>query len=206
MNIDLHLHTTRYSLDSQLDPLTLVQRAQLLGLDGIVITEHDWLWREDELDELRTAAPGLVVLSGIEVSAAEGHFLAYGVQDPFTLPRKIGVADLCREIHRQGGAVVAAHPYRWEQPFDEILRDERPELDGLELMSNNMNSYCRQRALETLRDLNVAGMGSSDAHHEEIVGCCYTQFDADIRSNADLVAAIRSRKTIPRECPGKRVA
>jgi hypothetical protein len=102
-------------------PGMMVHRAREIGLDGVVITEHDWLWTEDELDELRAEAPGLIVLSGIEVTAREGHFLAYGVRNPFAVPHGIGVAELCREVHRQGGAVAAAHPYRWGQPFDEIL-------------------------------------------------------------------------------------
>src|SRR5262249_45452842 len=113
MKFDLHMHTTRHSPDSLMDPLVLVRRAQQLGLDGVVITEHDWLWTEEELEELRQAAPGLVVLAGIEVSCKEGHFLTYGVQNPFSLKYGMRAAELCREIHRQGGAVVAAHPFRW---------------------------------------------------------------------------------------------
>jgi len=46
-----------------------------LGLTGVVITEHDWLWSEDELDELRAASPAMQVYAGVEVSAHEGHFL-----------------------------------------------------------------------------------------------------------------------------------
>src|SRR5438270_5548718 len=145
MHFDLHMHTSRHSLDSQMDPFALVRRAQEIGLDGVVITEHDWLWTEAELEELRAAAPGLVVLAGIEVSAREGHFLAYGVRDPFACRRGIGAAELCREVHRQGGVVVAAHPFRWGQKFDSILRKERPELDGLELMTNNMDADCRRK-------------------------------------------------------------
>src|SRR5881398_3107789 len=106
MKFDLHMHTTRHSPDSAMDPLVLVRQARRVCLDGVVITEHDWLWTEDELNELRTAEPGLVVLAGIEVSCREGHFLAYGVHNPFAVPRGIGVAALCREVHRQGGAVV----------------------------------------------------------------------------------------------------
>src|SRR5438270_1072482 len=151
MHFDLHMHTSRHSLDSQMDPFALVRRAQEIGLDGVVITEHDWLWTEEELEELRAAAPGLVVLAGIEVSAEEGHFLAYGVQDPFAFPRKIRVADLCREVHQQGGAVVAAHPFRWGQPFAEILSEEEPDLDGLELMTSNMDPVCREQAAEIYR-------------------------------------------------------
>ena len=199
MKFDLHMHTTRHSPDSHMDPVVLVRRARQIGLDGVVITEHDWLWTEDELRELRSVAPGLVVLAGVEVSAREGHFLAYGVSDPFAVPRGIAVADLCREVHRQGGAVVAAHPYRWNQPFDDILRTERPELDGLEMMSNNMDADTRRRAAELNSRLRLAGLGNSDAHRVETLGCCYTEFGATVRDMSDLVEAIRGRKTAPVE-------
>ena len=199
MKFDLHMHTTRHSPDSRMDPLDMLRRAREIGLDGVVITEHDWLWTEDELDELRAKADGLVVLAGVEVSAKQGHFLAYGVTDPFTVPNGIGVAELCREVHRQGGAVVAAHPYRWNQPFDDILRKERPELDGLEMMSNNMDADTRRRAAELNGRLRLAGLGNSDAHRVETLGCCYTEFAATIRDMGDLVEAIRGRKTAPVE-------
>jgi predicted metal-dependent phosphoesterase TrpH len=179
-----------------MDPFTLVRQARKIGLDGVVITEHDWLWTEPELEELRAAVPGLIVLAGIEVTAAEGHFLTYGVSNPFAIARGIGVADLCREVHRQGGAVVAAHPFRWGQPFDDILREEQPELDGLELMTDHMDAECRQRAAEVFRQHRLAGLGSSDAHHEALLGACYSEFEATIRNSRDLVAAIRSGRVV----------
>src|SRR5262245_64609777 len=78
---DLHLHTKRHSADSVIEPSRLVERAKQLGLDGVAITEHDWLWTQPELEELRRAADGLMVFAGIEVSAREGHFLVYGVHN-----------------------------------------------------------------------------------------------------------------------------
>jgi predicted metal-dependent phosphoesterase TrpH len=197
MKFDLHLHTSRHSPDSIMPPQIMVSRAREIGLDGVVITEHDWLWTEDELDELRAIDPGLVVLAGVEVSTRQGHFLVYGITDPFAVPNGIGVADLCLEVHRQGGAVVAAHPYRWNQPFDDILRTERPELDGLEMMSNNMDAETRRRAAELNGRLRLAGLGNSDAHRVETLGCCYTEFGAPVRDVRDLVEAIRGRKTEP---------
>ena len=140
MKFDLHLHTSRHSPDSAMGPFDMCRRAEAIGLDGVVITEHDWLWTQDEVGELRDKHPDLVILSGVEVSAREGHFLAYGITNPFATPHGIGVADLCREVHRQGGAIVAAHPFRWRQPFNDILSKHRPALDGLELMTNNMDS------------------------------------------------------------------
>jgi predicted metal-dependent phosphoesterase TrpH len=194
MKFDLHLHTTRHSPDSVMDPAAMVRRARELGLDGVVITEHDWLWTEDELVELRGPAGELRVFAGVEVSCREGHFLAYGVRNPFAIPRGIGVAELCREMHGQGGAVVAAHPFRWGQPFEEILEEEQPDLDGLELMTSNMDADCRHRAADIHRLRPLAGLGSSDAHDVATLGVCYTEVDGVIRTIADLVKALRQRR------------
>ena len=106
------------------------------------------------------------------------------------------------EVHRQGGAVVAAHPFRWGQPFDEIIYEEQPELDGVELMTSNMDEYCRRRTAELvglpgMRPL--AGLGSSDAHREEALAACYTVFDGTVRDGRDLVEAIRGRRATPHD-------
>ena len=199
MSFDLHMHTRRYSPDSEIDPFELVHRARAVGLDGIVITEHDKLWPEDELEELRAKAPGLVVLAGVEVSGRNGDLLCYGVTDISELRRGMAWGDLCREVRRQGGAAVAAHPYRWGQDFDALLAEEQPDLTGVEMMSNNMDPDIRQRAAEFLdRNPNYAILGNSDAHALKVVGICYTEFDAEIRTSADLVGAIRGRKGQPR--------
>jgi predicted metal-dependent phosphoesterase TrpH len=199
MKFDLHIHTARHSPDSAIDPFALVRRAKEVGLDGIVITEHDFLWTEAELKELRAAQPDLVILAGVEVSAHSGHVLVYGVTDPFKLPKNIAWPELCREVHRQGGVAVAAHPYRWGQPFETILRKQKPELDGLELMTKNMDDDMRRRAAAVHKERGWAGLGNSDAHAIGQVGVCYTEFAATIRSDADLVAAIRGRKATARE-------
>jgi predicted metal-dependent phosphoesterase TrpH len=203
MKFDLHMHTTRHSPDSQMDPFAMCRRARAVGLHGVVITEHDWLWTEAELDELREAHPNLVILAGIEVSAREGHFLVYGVTNPFATPRGSRVADLCGEVHAQGGAVVAAHPFRWGQPFEEILEREKPDLDGLELMTSNMDAECRSRAAKVRAARPLAGLGSSDAHHEETLGVCYTEFPDGTTTMADLVRAIRGRRTSAHERNGR---
>jgi predicted metal-dependent phosphoesterase TrpH len=196
---DLHMHTRRYSPDSEIDPFDLVRRAREIGLDGIVITEHDRLWPEDELEELRRAAPGLVVLGGVEVSGRNGDLLCYGVRDLTNLRRGMVWGDLCREIARQGGAAVAAHPYRWGQDFDRLIAEERPDLTGLEMMSNNLDPDVRRLAAAFLSSHpGYATLGNSDAHEVDVVGVCYTEFDADVRTAADLVRAIRERTGRPR--------
>jgi predicted metal-dependent phosphoesterase TrpH len=195
MKFDLHMHTRRHSDDSITDPYELVSSAIAAGLDGIVITEHDYIWPEAELDELRSFAPNLVILAGVEITGRGGDMLCYGVTDISTLPQGIAWRELCREVHRQGGACIAAHPNRWGQPFERILREQKPELDGIEVMSNNMDADLRERAQELLvKYPHFTQLGNSDSHAPETVGCCYTDFDADIRTAANLVAAICGRK------------
>lgn len=195
MKFDLHMHTARHSPDADSDPFELVRAAVAAGLNGIVITEHDYMWPDAELEELRAAAPGLVVLGGVEVTARGGDVLCYGITDPFALPRGIGWPELCREVHKQGGACVAAHPNRWGQPFEKILREQKPELDGIEVLSNNMDAGLRARAAELLAKYpHFAQLGNSDSHQPNTVGCCCTVFEVPVRTNAELVAAIRGNK------------
>lgn len=197
MKFDLHLHTSRHSPDSETDPFELLKSARRAGLDGVVLTEHDYLWPESELDELRAAEPNLVILGGIEVTGRGGDMLVYGITDASTLPRGIGWGELVKEVHRQGGVAVAAHPNRWGQPFEKVVRDSGAELDGIEVMSNNMDEELRREAQMLLKRYpHYAQLGNSDSHAPWSVGCCYTDFDAVIRTNADLVAAIRGRKGV----------
>jgi predicted metal-dependent phosphoesterase TrpH len=150
-----------------------------------------------ELEELRAAAPGMVILAGVEVTGRGGDVLCYGITDPFVLPRGIEWGELTREVHKQGGACVAAHPNRWNQPFERLLKEQKPELDGIEVMSNNMDASLRAKAAELLKKYpHFAQLGNSDSHAPTTVGCCYTDFDADIRTNTDLVAAIRGKKGV----------
>ena len=57
MKFDLHMHTTRHSPDSEMDPFALVCQARKVGLDGVVITEHDWLWTNRSWPSCGPAAP-----------------------------------------------------------------------------------------------------------------------------------------------------
>ena len=199
MKFDLHMHTARHSPDADSDPFALMQAAIAAGLDGVVITEHDFLWTEDELQELRASAPQLVILAGVEITGRGGDMLCYGVTNPFALSRGIEWGPLTREVHKQSGACVAAHPNRWNQPFEKLLKEQKPELDGIEVMSNNMDAGLRKKAAKLLKAYpEFAQLGNSDSHQLHTVGCCYTDFDAEIHTSADLVAAIRGRKGVAR--------
>jgi predicted metal-dependent phosphoesterase TrpH len=202
MRFDHHLHTYPSSPDSDIDPHELIERAREIGLDGVVITEHDLQWEEAELAELAKSAAPLLVFSGVEVSAREGHFLVYGLPSAEEAPAGIELAELLTVVARHGAAIVAAHPFRWEQPFDEIVAEHGPVFDALELVSKNISRLTRSRTEALLQIYPMGATGSSDAHEIETIGCYFTEFPRPIRTIHDFVAALKERCGRPRHRPG----
>ena len=197
--VDHHLHTSRHSPDSNIDPDALIDQAREAGLDAVVITEHDHQWSERELAELNAKAGDLVVLSGVEVSTREGHFLVYGLPDLREAPPGIDVGSLLRVVRRHHAAIVAAHPFRWDQDFHDIVARHGASFDALELVSNNVTAATRQRTAELLRKHpSMAATGSSDGHEDHVVGCYYSAFPGAIRTMADFVDALLARQSRPR--------
>jgi len=202
MKIDHHLHTKRHSPDSNIDPVRLIDHARHLGLDGLVITEHDYQWMPDELGDLAAQALPLRVFSGVEVSALEGHFLVYGLPTLEDVAPGIGLAELLAVVGRHQAAIVAAHPFRWDQAFGEIVERYGPVFDALELVSNNISRITRARTQAILDQHPMGATGSSDAHDLTTLGCYFTEFDQPIETIADFVTALRSRTGRPRHRDG----
>jgi hypothetical protein len=199
---DHHVHTTRYSPDSDIHPHELVEAAIAAGLDGVVITEHDAQWQPDELADLARQANGLVVLSGVEVSAREGHFLVYGLPDLNGIEVGIRLGDLIAVADGRGAAVVAAHPFRWDQDFEAIAAEHGRGLAGVELVSNNVTPETRSLTSRLAKRLGLPTTGSSDGHQAGVVGCYRTEFPGPIRTMAEFVAALKRGEGRPRHREG----
>ncbi len=205
MKFDHHLHTAKHSPDSDIDPSELLERACEIGLDGLVITEHDYQWEADELAELAARARALGVFSGVEISAQEGHFLVYGLPSLEDVFPGISLEELLPLVQRHQAAIVGAHPFRWDQPFHEIVARHGAAFDALELVSNNVTRETRLRTEALLRDHPMGATGSSDAHQLATLGCYFTEFDRPIDTLADFIAALRSRRCKPRHREGARL-
>lgn len=196
---DHHVHTALHSPDSVLDPGALIDRARSIGLDGVVVTEHDVQWLPEELAEWSKDLHGLILLSGVEVSAREGHFLVYGLPDLSDIAPGIALTELLRIVRRRDAAIVAAHPFRWDQDFESIVREHGPAFDALELVSSNITPETREKTegiLAKHQDI-MGATGSSDAHDVATIGCYHTSFDDVIRDINDFVRALHSRRFRP---------
>jgi hypothetical protein len=80
-------------------------------------------------------------------------------------------------------------------------------VDGVEVY---IGSWLEERYVKAAEDiaaqLGVARTGGSDAHEVEHLMLCYTELPDPVRSTADVVTALKQRRTIPhrRETPRKR--
>lgn len=206
---DLHLHTKRYSGCSALSPQRACELALERGLHGLVITEHRVRWPETELAPLREACPGLLLLSGMEVTLIEGHdVVLLGEALPERAPRFMRIRDLetmLAPVREQVFAFVA-HPFRYTDVRGKRLERILAFVDGIEMSSVNIlragfserDAYVSDVAglYELARqDFSLVPVWATDAHSEAAVGALATQMPGPVESMADLVAALKQGKT-----------
>ncbi|MGR3311460.1 MAG: PHP-associated domain-containing protein [Candidatus Brocadiales bacterium] len=201
MRIDMHIHTSRYSACSHIDPYKLIVKAREKGLDGIVITEHEKLWSRAEIAELKKFSQtctdpersegerDFVILRGVEVGTPQGlHLLIYGLNKE--LEPGMDEVNIIRAAHKHSAVVIPAHPYRYGTGSEELLCSL--EIDGLEIMSTNANETASIQA-QILRDkLGIQGIAGSDAHDIELIGAYYTEFQSTPTNETELVEALKT--------------
>ncbi len=207
MLIDLHSHTWPLSDDSLLDPGDLIERTKAAGLDGICLTEHDYFWDHDKVRELAQRHQFLVI-PGCEINTEEGHLLVFGLRTySYGMHR---ARELARLVEAEGGAMVAAHPYRRQMPW----KPDDPEdyhralekaktnsayqyCQGLEIEngrgSERENAFARRLATE----LRMAGTAGTDSHARKDIARCATYFEGDITSVDDLIRELKSGRFYP---------
>ena len=203
--IDLHIHTTAGSADSNLRPAVLRDRAVVLGLGGVHITEHFRVWSQLEAEEL-AAGTGLVVLRGMEWNTDLGHILVLGVAA--YRPEIRSAAELHRYVLDQGGLMIAAHPFRhafdpvsyaWkahkqaEVTVEAACRNPVFELvDAVEVLNGACTDKENEFTAQVAAALGLPGVGGSDAHYAEDLGRAVTLVNEPVRNERELIAAIRA--------------
>ncbi|UCD35708.1 MAG: PHP domain-containing protein [Nitrospiraceae bacterium] len=198
MLIDLHIHTYRYSGCSILDPVDLVRRAEELNLAGFALTEHDYVWTEEEVRELREeTGTALVILRGQEVSSPAGHVLVFGCYDRLD---RLPARDMLSRVREQGGVAIPSHPFRYgDYALDslDLLAAQLAEYDGFEALNGNQTDDQNSYGMHAWERLGIAGTGGSDSHEVDMVGRFITEFTGGIQNEADLVAEIKKGRCRP---------
>lgn len=195
MIIDLHTHTREHSPCGQQTAEELILRASEVGLDGIVITDHDHLWHRDKLVSVlsRVDVPSILVLRGQEVSCTDGHLLVYGLEEQVT--GDASRATVAQRVQARGGAAVLAHPFRWQgfvgEP-DEAVAEYFRAFEGVEAWTTNHTEAEQERAQAFGSRPRVRLTGASDAHVPDRVGIYATRFERRVSNETELADALAS--------------
>jgi predicted metal-dependent phosphoesterase TrpH len=202
--IDLHVHTSPASPCSSAPVDDLIAEARRIGLDGICLTDHNYVWAPEAVEELRQRH-GFLVLRGNEITTDQGDVLVFGLESDIK-----GIArleDLRAEVIRAGGFMIAAHPFRGFLTFGVDKLGLTPEramqrkifqyVDAVEILNGKVTVEENRFAGEVARGLDLVLTGGSDAHEVDEVGLYATRLSSPVRNERDLIEALRSGLTAP---------
>lgn len=159
--VEFHCHT-KYSKDSLISPLRLVESCRSKGIDKVVVTDHNTIKGALEAQKI---APDLVIV-GEEIMTTKGELLAAYLEEE--IPAGLSPKETIKRLRHQGAFVSIAHPFDftrggyWRKPD---LLDIVPLVDAIE----TFNARCflphmNHQSQEIAEHFNVASTVGSDAH------------------------------------------
>ncbi|RLM96329.1 PHP domain-containing protein [Haloarcula sp. Atlit-7R] len=191
VHVDTHLHTAA-SYDGRTVPETLLSRARAAGLDAIAVTDHDTVEGARVAADL---AEDLPVIVGCEVSTADGHLLALGI-DAAPEPGR-PLVETARDVRACGGVAVVPHPF--QRSRHGASRTAIDGVDGIEVYNAHALTNIRNRqATRFARAAGYPAFGGSDAHRPGGIGRAATAVTlrpGDPLTTDALLAAMRAGRT-----------
>lgn len=200
MIVDLHVHTTLGSPDSGLTPQNLVAEAKRLGLDGVILTEHHHQWDREKMLAL-AREHNIALFPALEVATDLGHVAVLGL-DGYTT----GIyraETLRRLVDEKGGFIIALHPFRW------FPTNPQPSLswaaalplvqlcDEIEVANGGCTTVENALAYRVAMSLGRRGVGGSDAHSVQGLGCYTTVFEREMETMPGLISELRAGRYYP---------
>ena len=206
--IDLHTHSYPKSDDSFLSVDELIEGSKAAGLDGICLTDHDAFWSREEVEEL-SRRHNFLVLPGSEINTDAGHVLVFGLDRYQFGMHKPDFLRACAD--REGGILIAAHPYRrrfLEKPgLDPEARAEmlrKAIIDpffglcvGVEALNGRGSPEQNRYSSDLCRFLEMPSVAGSDAHRAGQIGTAATEFLGRVDCLDDLLALLRAGEHRP---------
>ncbi len=186
--IDLHLHTDVSPCGGQSLKESL-SRAKACGLHLVCITDHFSTEAASELPQLKGKdLPQAVV--GMEYSTRDGDFILLAPQKVPYWPKGLSTEEISWEIHRLGGIIIWAHPFRWGRKVrEEILA--KGLVDAIEVLNGRTSPLENEKAYLLAEAYGLPATAGSDAHFPDEIGTVANLCPRRIEDAAQLIAAIK---------------
>jgi predicted metal-dependent phosphoesterase TrpH len=209
--IDMHIHTIVGSMDSDISPKRLAEKAAEVGLTGVALTEHMYSWDPEEAERFREES-GLFVFNAREWSTDMGHIITLGLDRGVRGIRH--ASDLRRACDEVGAYMIACHPFRYfpgpsnllfghrrgmhELSIEELSKHQLFAMaDAVEVLNGGNIDRENGLAQEVAHKLGMPMTGGSDAHMPLDVGRFATVFEKALESEEDMVAEMRAGRFHP---------
>lgn len=193
LEADFHLHTFPLSA-STLTPWDLMWDGWHDGLDAVAISGHNEAWSGHAAHWMARQFGGPTVMVSEEIHGPKFHMVAVGIHS--TIGWRLTAAETIREIHRQGGVAIAAHPAASAWPAYDT--EAMQLLDAAEVLQPF--AYTNEQAATELRTFYarkpMTAIASSDWHGLNKPGLCRTLVFVHANTEAEILQAIRERRTV----------
>ena len=204
MTIDLHVHTSDASPCSSAPVDAIIEEAKRIGLDGICLTDHNYSWDRELVEDLQQRH-GFLVLRGNEITTDQGDMLVFGLHKD--IKGIIKLEQLRAEVSKVDGFMIAAHPFRGFLTFGIGQLGLTPEkamarplfgfVDAVEVLNSKSTVKENDFAAKVALGLNLPATGGSDAHEVSEVGIFATRFRQVIKDERGLVEALKTSDPSP---------
>ena len=206
MVIDLHTHSYPASSCSSVSEDQLIEESKRIGLDGICLTDHNYVWNPDRVKNL-TQKHGFLVLRGNEITTDQGHMLVFGLDLDIREKGIIKLDELRREVKKADGYMIVVHPFRGFLTFGverlglnlekAMKRPLFKYVDAIEVMNGKVTREENDFASRVADGLGLSGIGGSDAHKASEVGLYATRFQNSIVDEKDMIEMLKRGKFSP---------
>ena len=202
--IDLHVHTSPASPCSSAPENQAIEEAKRIGLDAICLTDHNYVWKTENIEDLKQKH-GFLVFRGNEITTDQGDILVFGMNKD--IKGIIKLQNLKKEVLKADGFMIAAHPFRGFLVFGAeqlglttekaMARSLFKWVDAVEVLNGKVTEKENNLASEVTTRLGLLATGGSDAHEVYEVGQYATRFYSPIKDEKDLINALRSGNYSP---------
>lgn len=201
MKVELHLHTSRYSGCAVATAAELMERMVQIGYGAVYITEHDAVWSDWELHQLRKGHPRIRIFPGVELTVEPEpirHIVVLGTNDPAYL-RLRDAADVLAKARDERHLTVLAHPFRWEGAAEMFRAGLLPE--ALESRSANHDPAEAKVAAIAAEKYDLPLVNAGDVHDLHFLNRFWIETDRPIRKAGDIRSVILNRAYV--NCMGE---
>lgn len=208
---DVTTAVTRVDMHVKVLDDRVVERAKARGIDVLVYAPHFTRLPEIRSSADRYSDDELLVVPGRELFTGNWqnrqHLLAIGLSDP--VPDFISFEGALSETEEQGAAVCVPHPGMLNVSLGRPeIRAYADHIDAIESYNAKSFPQTNRHAKDLAEETRISIFGSSYAHIRGTIGEAWTEFDAEIETETDLVRALVSndtRRVVHRSGLGHRV-